>query len=173
MRRVLLAAILLTPATAGCLDGGGFDFDGLRNDLEAKDEFEDRILLTEKVPFTPAGIATADDTPSGPDDVSSSWETSVAVPNGTRSLTVKFVINFTNPDVSEPLPVNPPDGEVNVYIEGPGGTERNLTRTESATAGFDFVSPQEGDWTLGLQARGNGTAQFTLRGIVPVGAPAG
>lgn len=172
MRRVLLAVLLVTPASVGCLDSGIID--DLRNDLEAEDKFERRVFLDEQVPFTPAGIADPDATVDSPDDVSTRWNETIRVPDGTRSLTVKFRINFTNPDPSGPLPQNPPDGQVEVFVEGPEGSNvsRSLTRTESANAGFDFNTPSEGEWTVGMRARGNGTVAFNVHGVVPVEATA-
>lgn len=172
MRRVLLAVLLLTPATVGCLDGGVFE--DLRKDLEARDEYEEQTLLVETVHFTPTGIADPNGSIQGPDDVSQRWNQTVTVPEGTRSVTVTFKINFTNPEAPGLLPEQPPDGEVRVYIDPPGpDNQRNLTRTKPATAGFDFPAPDAGPWQVGMNARGNGTVAFTLRAVVPIVPQAG
>lgn len=166
MRSLLLAVLLLAPAATGCLDGSFLD--QIRNDLEAEDENEERTLLSERVGFSPAGIVDPNKTVDGPEDVSTQWNQTVAVPEGTRSMTVLFNINFTSVPSPDPLPEDPPDGEVRVYVQKPDGEERSLTRTAPAQAGFDFTRPQSGDWTVGMDARGNGTVTFNVHAIVPV-----
>lgn len=167
MRRVLLAGLLVTTAFTGCLSPDAVE--NLRDDLEAKDEFVDRALLVEEVEFSPAGIADPNKSLEGPGDASHTWNGTFEVPEDTRQLTVRFQIEFTSPDPSGPLPTNPPDGDVRVYVEGPPGSDerRNITRSESATAGFDFSSPDSGEWTVGMEARGNGTVAFNVHGLVP------
>lgn len=166
MRRVLLACLLVTTAFTGCLSQNTVE--NLRDDLEAKDEFVDRALLVEEVEFTPAGVADPNKSLDGPEDASQTWNETFEVPDRTRQVTVRFQIEFTQPDPTGPLPANPPDGEVRVYVEGPPGSgeRRNITRSESATAGFDFSSPQGGQWEIGMEARGNGTVAFNVHGLV-------
>lgn len=170
MRNLLVALLLLAPASAGCLDGSFLE--QIRNDLEAEDEFEDRQLLSEEVAFSPTGIADPNKTVEDESDVGSEWNTTVAVPQGTRSLTVVFQIAFENSDASEEVPINPPDGEVRVYIQSPDGErERSVTHTQPAQAGFDFNSPQPGGWVVGMEARGSGTVTFNVDAIVPANPP--
>lgn len=167
MRSLLAALLLLGPAFTGCLDTSVFE--ELRNDLEAEDEFENRVLLREEVAFTPAGVADPNKTFEDEDDASSEWNTSVQVPEGVRSVTVTFTINFTSPASPTGTLVDP--RQVEVYVDPSEGEQRNLTRSQPATVGFDFPRPEPGEWTLGMQARGNGTVTFNVDAIVPVDAP--
>lgn len=166
MRSLVLAVLLIAPAFAGCVNGSFVD--RIRNDLEAEDEHEERTLLSEEVGFSPVGIADPNKTADGPEDASTQWNETVPVPEGTRSLTVLFAINFSTPSSPDPVPTNPPDGEVRVYVKMPSGEERSLTRSEPAQAGFDFTNPDPGGWTVGMDARGNGTVTFNVHAIVPV-----
>lgn len=167
MRSILLAVLLLGPALTGCLDTSVFE--DLRNDLEAEDEYEDRELLLEEVDFGPTGVADPDRSVEDEDDVSSQWNTTVQVPEGVRSVTVTFAINFTSP--AEPTGTLADPREVRVYVQPSEGEERSISRSQGATVGFDFPTPDPGEWTLGLEARGNGTVTFTMNGVVPVDAP--
>lgn len=166
MRSALLALLLLGPAFTGCLDGSFLE--QIRNDLDAEDEYEERNLLAEEVGFSPAGIVDPDKAIEDESDVSAAWNTTVTVPEGARDLTVLFSVAFATPEAPDELPVNPPDGEVRVYVLTPGGDERSLTRSEPAEAGFDFTGPAPGEWTVGMEARGNGTVTFTVDAIVPI-----
>jgi hypothetical protein len=169
MRRLLAAVLLVTSAFAGCLDGSVLE--GLREDLEAEDEFEQRSLLDVEVPFSPAGIVDPDRSYEDERDASTQWNDTFAVPNGTRSMTVIFEIDFNGSEQQDDLPGNPPDGEVRVYLTSPDGeVDRNLTRNEPAQAGFDFTGPKAGDWTIGMDARGNGTVSFDVDATVPIQA---
>lgn len=172
MRSLLAALLLVSSGMTGCLDGSFFE--QIRNDLEAEDEYEERSLLSERVPFSPAGVLDPDNPIDDPSDASQRWNGTALVPNGTRSLTVTFQINFSSPEQPEQFPSDVPDGEVRVYVEGPGeeSEQRSLTRTKAASVGFDFRSPAEGEWIVGMEARGNGTVVFNVNGIVPVEAPA-
>lgn len=169
MRSLLAAILLLAPAFTGCLDSGIVE--ELRNDLEAEDEHEERVLLSEEVRFTPADVLDPDRSYEDESDLSARWNETFTVPEGTRSVTSTFEIVLGMPDEPDGSPVNPPDGEVRVYIETSDGDERTLTRTEPASAGFDFPSPPSGEWTIGMEARGNGTVTFHVDAIVPVDAP--
>lgn len=173
MRSLLAALLLVTSGLTGCVDGSFVE--QLRNDLEAEDEYEDRSLLAEEVPFTPAGVVDPNNTYEDRSDVSSQWNETVLVHNGTRSLTVRFKINFSTPERPSPIPSDAPDGEVRVYVQGPSDDSQNrsLTRTKAATVGFDFRSPAEGEWTVGMEARGNGTVTFNVDAVVPVNASTG
>jgi hypothetical protein len=167
MRHVLAAVLLLVPAVAGCLDGSPLN--DIRNDLEAEDEYEERELLAERVDFSPTGIPDSADSIADPSDVSDRWNGTVTVPPDTRSMTVRFAINFTSVDEPDGSPVDPPDGEVRVFVDAPSDdADRSLNRTESAQAGFDFTSPEAGEWTVGLEARGEGTVTFNVDAIVPI-----
>lgn len=171
MRRVLASLLLVTSALAGCLDGSVFE--NLRNDLEAEDEFEDRTLLSQEVEFAPQDILDPEKTIEDESDVSAEWNGTIDVPERTRTLTVTFRINFSTTDeFPQDPPGNPPDGEVRLYVEGPPGSsvDRNLTYDKDATAGFDFSSPEAGAWTVGMEARGQGSVTFNVHGIVPVNA---
>lgn len=168
MRRVLAAVLLLAPAFTGCLDGSVVG--QLREDLEAQDEYEGRVLLLERVKFTPAGIADPNGTVEDESDVSSRWNQTFTVPEQTRSVTATFAIDFSSAG-SDTLPDAGPDGEVRVYVEAADGDTRNLTRNEPAEAGFDFPNPSAGEWTVGMEARGNGSVTFNVDAIVPVNAP--
>lgn len=169
MRRawVAIAALLLIPTT-GCLDGASFD--DLWTDLEAKDRFQERALFEDTVEFSPTGVTDSPGVPGGPEDVSDRWNATFDVPDGTRQLTVLFTVNFSTSDAQQPLPANPPDGSIFVYTRGPNPTNesQNLTVEEPIRAGFDFTNPTGGQWTVGYQARGQGTVSWTVLGLVPV-----
>ncbi|PSG96749.1 hypothetical protein BRD56_09000 [Thermoplasmatales archaeon SW_10_69_26] len=166
MRVRLVAVMVLASALTGCLDGSVVD--QLRNDLEAQDEFEDRTLLLERVPFTPAGVADPNRTVEDESDVASQWNQSFRVPPDTRQVTVTFSIEFSNPDPGGVVPEDSPEGEVRTYVVTADGEERNLTRSQPAEAGFDFPTPTAGEWQVGMDARGNGTVTFDVHGLVPI-----
>lgn len=168
MRSLSAALLLLASAFAGCLDGSFVE--RIRNDLEAEDAYEDRTLVLERVPFTPAGIVDPNKTIEDESDVSSQWNRSFDVPEDTRRVTVTFDIELSTPDPSGALPDEGPKGEVRAYVQTADGEERNLTRSEPATAGFDFPSPTAGGWTVGMEARGNGTVTFDVHALAPVDA---
>jgi hypothetical protein len=167
MRVRLVAVMVLASALTGCLDGSVVD--QLRNDLEAQDEFEDRTLLLERVPFTPAGVADPNRTVEDESDVASQWNQSFRVPPDTRQVTVTFSIEFSNPD-----PVGGHDVGADLALgavlrhHAADGEERNLTRSQPAEAGFDFPTPTAGEWQVGMDARGNGTVTFDVHGLVPI-----
>lgn len=168
MRRLFVALLLLASAASGCLDGSFVD--RIRNDLQAEEEFEDRSLMNEEIEFTPLDVVDPQNPPEDPTSIGTQWNGSVQVPPGARSLTVSFEIDFTTPEPPGGLPAPSVENEVTVYVETADGEQRNLTRSEPATVGFDFSNPTAGEWTVGMTARGNGTVGFNVNAIVPVDA---
>lgn len=164
---VVLALIVLLP---GCLSSETYE--GLWEDLEAKDRFETRVLFNETIEFSASGVSDSDD-PLGPvtggaDQAGDRWNTTITVPNGTRQLTTVFTIAFETSDAQEPMPTNPPDGDIRVYVRGAGNESQNLTVEEPIRAGFDFPDPTEGEWTLGFVARGQGNVSWDVTALAPV-----
>lgn len=165
-----LAALLVLP---GCLDSETYS--GLWEDLEAKEKFQERSLYTETVEFGPQNAVDPNNPPTSPpgglEDVGDAWNTTIPVPDGTRRLTVLFTVNFSTSDTSSgPLPANPPDGDMFIYARGPNAQNesQNTTIEENAHLGFDFTDPSGGEWTLGYEARGQGTISWRVIGEVPV-----
>lgn len=163
-----LAGVLLMP---GCVDSGTFD--DLWTDLEAEPKYEERSLFNEQVDFSPSGTLDPDNPPSTTDDASHRWSENITIPEGTRSITVLFTVNFTKPGPSDGvLPENSPgpDGQIEIFVRGPDADNetQNVTYEEAARGGFDFNGPTAGDWTLGFEARGEGTVTFRVFGTVLV-----
>lgn len=165
MRALVLAALLvLGPAFTGCLSQD--DIGNLYDDLEVEDKFESRVLLSERTPFSPAG-ALEPTVPNDTDEVGQSWTESFFVPNNTRRISVVFDVAFSTQEA--PLPGTVPEGDARVHVESPDGSEnRSRTFTKTADVRFGFNQPDEGDWTAGFEARGNGSVAVKVTGIVPV-----
>lgn len=165
----ILVGMLLVP---GCVDSETFD--DVWTDLEAKPQYQERTLFNTQVEFSADGTVDPSSPPGGSEDIGDRWTTNITIPEGTRSITVVFTVNFTTPDPSEaPLPASPPNtpnGQIRVFTQGPNAANesQNVTYQESAEGGFDFQRPTAGDWTLGLDAIGQGTVTFRVFGTVQV-----
>lgn len=163
-----LAGALVAP---GCLQGG---LDQLWTDLEAEPEYEERSLFHDQQEFSPAGILDPEDPPGDQDDLAHRWSTNISVPSGTKAMTVVFTVNFTSPeDEGAPSQVSPDqEGQIRLYAEGPGGDNetQELTYESSAEGGFDFRGPSGGLWTVGFDARGEGTVDLRVFATVPTDA---
>ncbi|MDX1611125.1 MAG: hypothetical protein R3185_02065 [Candidatus Thermoplasmatota archaeon] len=170
----LLAAILLASGMAGCIDVGE-RWDDLQNDLRVEPRFTQTILFEEEQAFSFSGALDPTSPPQGASDVGANWTTSFPVPEGTRSMRVLFVVNFTQAPPSPPDPLPSPtnqEGEVRVFVR-PANASANETQDEfyqaSGAGGFDFRRPAGGDWTIGFdQAIGEGTVSFRVEAQVPV-----
>lgn len=169
MRRAWLALALATIILApGCLDSNTYE--GLWDDLEAEDEYHEQSFLIETINFSVAGLADPMNPPGSEEDASDSWNETITLPNGTQSMTVLFQVNFSASDLPDsPLPTNPPDGDISIYAQSPEGEQgQNTTLQENANLGFEFTNPNPGDWTIGFDARGEGTITFRVLATVPI-----
>jgi hypothetical protein len=172
MRHLVLALLLVTsPALSGCLSED--QIGNLYDDLEVKDKFESHTLLLETTPFSPTGTAEPE-MPNGTEDVGQTWQDTFQVPNGTQRITIVFDVTFSTPDEPDPVPVNAPQGDLDAYVYGPDREQNNSrTFTQSADVKFGFNDPDEGEWTAGFEARGNGSVRVAVTGVVPVNASVG
>lgn len=169
-RALLVVALTLAMLMPGCLNGGSVE--SLWKDLEAKPKFQERSLFNDRVEFSPDGIADPDNPPEDQDDLGSRWSTNITIPEGTRTMTVLFTVNFSTSELPDaPLPggaPDVPDGQVEIRVEGPGNESRNISYTEPTRGGFDFNGPTPGEWTLSLNAVGDGSVLFRVVGEVRV-----
>ncbi len=166
-RAGLLILLAMTLPLAGCVEGG---VDRIWNDLEAQPDYVEKSLYHDQHAFAPTGILDPQDPPEDPDDLSDREQVPVTVPEGTRSMTVIFDVNFSMPDTDE-VPIGNPlsqEGQITIYVQGPSEEEnQTITYEQSARGGFDFNGPTPGEWTLAYEALGEGTVEWRVFATVP------
>jgi len=168
MRRgLLVAAVALALVAPGCLEGG---LDRLWTDLEAQPDHEERSLFQEEVDFSAAGTLDPQNPPDDSENVGDRWNTTFDLPTGTRSATVLFTVNFTTNGSQLPMDPGPSnEGQIRLYLEGPGENDtQDRTYESSISGGFDVTGPAPGEWTFGFEAVGDGTVEARGFATVPV-----
>lgn len=166
----ILAALLLTPALAGCVDLQE-RWEDLESDLEANPQFRTVQLLNETRNFSAAGTLDPTQPPGSGSGAGDKWNTTFNLTNTTRGAQVIFRVNFEegSEDPTGQLPSQ--RGQIRIFVAPPddanNSTKREVFFDASGQGGFDLKSPTPGAWTVGYdQAIGQGSVSFTIDATV-------
>lgn len=147
MRRGAALALLLVLSTFSGCTAVEDAWNDLKKDLEAEPKFTRATLFEETVEFSASGALDPTRVGSGAGDLGDRWNASVTVPDGTRSMRILFVVNFTAPqDRPDPLPDQ--EGQVRIFVTTPPGTpSTSSTRPRPAGASTSGDrTPGTGRW---------------------------